>query len=140
MKGRGKRQRFSKMAISDLQGKGEGSRVDLSMSTCLHFLTHSHADLVSDTRNLASFEISAYSRNPTNIPTHRMSNKFLRKKNEKKKKKTSRKCFDKHTHRTIKSAFKNWERVMRRKHENNYNCTTGLGLEGGRESREWMNS
>ncbi|PAV69440.1 hypothetical protein WR25_09043 [Diploscapter pachys] len=73
-----KRQRFSKMAISDLQGKRGGSRVDLPMSTVyIPVLPHSHADLVSDTRNRASFEISVYSRKLTNIPTHRMSNKFL---------------------------------------------------------------
>ena len=94
----GKRQRFSKMAISDLQGKGEGSRVDLPMSTCLHSLTHSHADLVSDTRNLASFEISAYSRKPTNIPTQN-EQQILR------KKKTSRKSFDKHTHTELSRAL-----------------------------------
>lgn len=36
---------------------------------------------------------------------HRMSNKFLRKNNEKKKKKTSRKSFDKHTHTELSRAL-----------------------------------
>ena len=49
-------------------GKGRGQPRG-SSDVHLSAFPHSHADLASDTRNLASFEISAYSRKPTNIPT-----------------------------------------------------------------------